>query len=274
MFHPARTGLIAVLIALALPTLLWAGFSAKDLVSAERTMWSLVNVERGHTGLAPLEYDDLLAGVARAQSQDMLKRRFFSHTNPDKEGPGDRAVRIHPELIARIGENLHHVMITPGFELSEKMGLDQITRDGMASLMKSPGHRANILNSDYDHVGIGYAASEEEVYITQVFGEEVCLLDSSPPRAWSRDSSLTLSGRLLASHPLSALAAFLKVPDPNAEYPYGKGAVSVGGKYLDAEPLPDRRFRLRFKLDAGQGEYQLMLGRGERLIPGPVIRVK
>jgi hypothetical protein len=85
---------------------------------------------------------------------------------------------------------------------------------------------------------------------------------------------LILSGRLLASYPLSALAAFLKVPDPNAEYPYGKGAVSVGGKYLDAEPLPDRRFRLRVKLDAGQGEYQLMLGRGERLIPGPVIRVK
>jgi uncharacterized protein YkwD len=274
MFHPARTGLIAALIALALPTLLWAGFSAKDLALAERTMAQLLNVERGHTGLPSLEYDDLLADIARAQSEDMLKRHFFSHTNPDKEGPGDRAVRIHPELIARIGENLHHVMITPGFELSEKMGLDQITRDGMASLMKSPGHRANILSPGYDHVGIGYAASEEEVYITQVFGEEICLLDSPPPKSWSLDSSLILSGRLLAAYPLAQFAAFLAVPDPKAVYPFGKGKETIGGKFLKVETLTDRRFRLRFKLDAGQGDYQLMLGREEKLIPGPVIRVK
>jgi uncharacterized protein YkwD len=274
MFRPARTGLIAALIALALPTLLWAGFSAKDLATAERTMGTLVNVERGHTGLPALEYDDLLAGVARAHSEDMLKRQFFSHTNPEKEGPGDRAVRIHPELIARIGENLHHVMITPGFELSEKMGLDQITRDGMASLMKSPGHRANILSPGYTHIGIGYSASEEEVCITQVFGEEICLLDSPPPKSWPRDSSLILSGRLLAAHPLAQFAAFLAVPDPKAEYPYGKGRMTIGGRFLAVEPLSDRRFRLRFKLDADRGDYQLMLGREDKLIPGPVIRMK
>ncbi len=274
MFRPARTGLFAVLIALALSTLLQAGFSAKDLALAERAMGKLLNVERGHTGLAPLEYDELLAEVARAHSQDMLKRRFFSHANPEGESPGDRAVRIHPELIARIGENLHHVMITPGFELSEKMGLDQITRDGMASLMKSPGHRANILATGYDHVGIGYATSEEEVYITQVFGEEICLLDSSPSKAWPRDSALVLAGRLIAGHPLAKLSVFLKVPDPAAEYPYGKGRMTIGGRFLTVEPLSDRRFRLRLKLDADRGDYQLMLGREERLIPGPVIRAR
>ena len=274
MFHPARSGLIAAFIALALPTLLQAGFQAKDLATAERTMGALLNVERGHTGLAPLEYDDLLAGVARAHSEDMLKRQFFSHTNPDKEGPGDRAVRIHPELIARIGENLHHVMITPGFELSEKMGLDQITRDGMASLMKSPGHRANILSPGYTHIGIGYASSEEEVCITQVFGEEICLLDSPPPKSWPRDSSLFLSGRLLAAYSLAQFAAFLTVPDPKAVYPFGKGKESIGGQFLKVETLTDRRFRIPVSLDAGAGDYQLMLGREEKLIPGPVIRAK
>jgi len=274
MRYVSRPGLLSVFFILSLPALLWAGFSSKDLAAAERTMGSLLNVERGHTGLPALEYDELLAEVARAHSEDMLKRHFFSHTNPDRESPGDRAVRRHPELVARIGENIHHVMITPGFELSQNMGLDQITQNGMASLMKSPPHRANILNTTYDHVGIGYAASEEEVYITQVFGEEVCILDSSPPRAWPRDSSLSIAGRILAAYPLNLLAAFLKVPDPNAAFDYGKGKQTVGGRFLKVETLTDRRFRFKAQLDAGPGDYQLMLGREERLIPGPILRVK
>lgn len=274
MRYAARPGLLSVFFILFLPALLWAGFSSKDLAAAERTMGSLLNVERGHTGLPALEYDELLAEVARAHSEDMLKRHFFSHTNPDRESPGNRAVRHHPELVAGIGENIHHVMITPGFELSQNMGLDQITKNGMASLMKSPPHRANILNTTYDHVGIGYAASEEEVYITQVFGEEVCILDSSPPRAWPRDSILVLTGRLLAAYPLAQFAAFLTVPDPKAKYPFGKGQETVGGKFLKVETLTDRRFRISLRLDAGPGDYQLMLGREDKLIPGPVIRVK
>lgn len=274
MFHPARRGLILAVIALALPALLWAGFKDKDLASNERFLGQLVNVERGHQGLPTLTYDEMLAELARAQSRDMLSRHFFSHTNPDKEGPGERAVRIHPELIARIGENLHHVMITPGYELSENMSLDQITQNAIASLMKSPGHRANILSPDYDHIGVGYAASEDEVLITQTFAEEVCLLDTIPPKSWPRDSVLTLSGRVLGSFPLHQLSAFLKVPDPQAKYAFGKGQETVGGKFLSVEETSGLRFRLKVKLDAGPGEYQVMLGREQRLIPGPIIRVK
>jgi len=273
MIRRPWSALVFVLLLLS-PSVVRAEFPAKDLALAERTMGKLVNVERGHSGLAPLEYDDLLAEVARAHSKDMLRRRFFSHTNPDKEGPGDRALRLHPELVARIGENIHHVMITPGFDLSEKIGLEQITREAMESLMKSPGHRANILSPGYTYTGIGYAASEEDVYITQTFAEEVCLLDTAPPKAWPQDSALTLQGRLIADYPLARFAAFLAVPDPQAEFAYGKGRVTVGGKFLKVEPLSDRRFQLSFKLDAGKGDYQLMLGREEKLMPGPVLRVK
>lgn len=273
MFRRLSRVLVLSLIFLS-PFAVRAEFPEKDLAASERTMGKLVNVERGHSGLAPLEYDDLLAEVARAHSRDMLQRRFFAHTNPDQESPGDRAVRLHPELAARVGENIHHVMITPGFDLSEKIGLEQITREAMESLMKSPGHRANILSPGYDHVGIGYAASEENVYITQVFGEEICLLDTTPPRAWPRDSALTLRGRLIADYPLAKFAAFLKVPDPQAEFAYGKGRVTVGGKFLKVETLSDRRFQLSFKLDAERGDYQLMLGREEKLIPGPIIKTK
>lgn len=38
------------------------------------------------------------------------------------------------------------------------------------SWMNSPGHRANILNPDYDRAGIGVAVdAEEAVYATQNF---------------------------------------------------------------------------------------------------------
>ena len=274
MFRHARTGLIFNLVALALPALLWAGFQDKDLASNERFLGQLVNVERGHQGLPTLTYDEMLADLARAQSRDMLLRHFFSHANPDGEGPSERALRLHPELVARIGENLHHVMITPGYELSENMSLDQITQNAIAALMKSPPHRANILSPDYDHIGAGYAASEDEVLITQTFAEEICLLDSAPPKDMLRDGTLFLTGRLFASFPPNRFAVFLKVPDPKATYSLEKGKETVGGRFLDVEVKPDLRFRVMVSLDAGPGEYQVMMGREERLIPGPVIMVR
>jgi uncharacterized protein YkwD len=41
----------------------------------------------------------------------------------------------------------------------------------MATLMASPGHRQNILDPRYSHLGVGVAARGREVRATQVFGQ-------------------------------------------------------------------------------------------------------
>ena len=102
-------------------------------------MLGLVNMERRKRGLKPLVADPELVPVARAHSQDMFARGYFSHYTPEGKDPFDRmkAAKIRYQAA---GENL---------ALGQTL---KICHDG---LMNSPGHRANILNPAYGRLGVG-----------------------------------------------------------------------------------------------------------------------
>lgn len=122
--------------------------------TGEQQMLNLVNNERAKVGIAPLVWDDAAADVARAHSEDMFKRGYFSHYSPEGKDVGDRlnAAGI-PYIYA--GENL---ALAPNIERAH---------DG---LMNSQGHRRNILDPAFNKIGIG--ALNGGVYsemITQVF---------------------------------------------------------------------------------------------------------
>jgi len=105
----------------------------------ERKMLDLVNQERTKRGLKPLQWDPELVPVARAHSQDMFSRGYFSHYTLEGKDPFDRMKAAGIKYYSA-GENL-----ALGPTLS-------ICHEG---LMNSPGHRANILNPTYGRVGIG-----------------------------------------------------------------------------------------------------------------------
>lgn len=106
---------------------------------AEQEMFRDVNTERSKQGLPPLAFDNKLGDVARAHSQDMLQRGYFSHYTPEGKSPFDRmeAAGIDYQYA---GENL---------------ALAPTTTLAMQGLMNSPGHRANILNPNFHAIGIG-----------------------------------------------------------------------------------------------------------------------
>lgn len=105
----------------------------------EAKMLELVNAERRAAGLQLLRADPAMAQVARAHSRDMFARGYFSHVAPDGKTLGDR-VRVAKIPFVAAGENL---ALGPTL---------QVCHDG---LMKSPGHRANILHSSFGRLGIG-----------------------------------------------------------------------------------------------------------------------
>jgi len=105
----------------------------------EVKMINLVNKERTSRGLSPLKADPELTEVARAHSKDMFVRGYFSHITPDGKDPFDR-MRADGIKFLTAGENI---------ALAQSL---TIAHNG---LMNSPGHRANILNPAYGHVGIG-----------------------------------------------------------------------------------------------------------------------
>ncbi len=106
---------------------------------SEKMMRDLVNQERAKIGLSPLFIDTKMVNVARDYSRDMFTRRFFSHVSPDGEDASDRLA--HGGVVfVHAGENLAYA---PDVTTAH---------DG---LMKSDGHRVNILDRRYRRIGIG-----------------------------------------------------------------------------------------------------------------------
>ena len=118
----------------------------------EREVVRLVNVERAKAGLSPLEYDWQLSRVARYKSEDMQKNKYFSHTSPTYGSPFNM-MKSFGISYKTAGENIAKGYQTPSAVV-----------DGW---MNSKGHRANILNSSFTHIGVGYVASGN--YWTQMF---------------------------------------------------------------------------------------------------------
>ena len=110
-----------------------------QLTAEEQLMFDLVNEERADKGIGPLEIDMELVELARKKSQDMVDLGYFSHQSPTYGSPFDMLREAGVNYV-RAGENI--------------AGAPQTER-AHVNLMNSPGHRANILNSSYTHIGIG-----------------------------------------------------------------------------------------------------------------------
>ena len=118
----------------------------------EREVVRLVNLERAKAGLSELEYDWQLSRVARYKSEDMQKKGYFSHTSPTYGSPFDM-MKSFGIKYKSAGEN-----IAKGYKTPEAV---------VKGWMNSSGHRANILNKSFTHIGVGYVAYGD--YWTQMF---------------------------------------------------------------------------------------------------------
>lgn len=120
----------------------FADLPAQD-EAMERLILKLVNRERTTRKLAPLLWSDALAQAARRHSADMASHDFFDHTSSDKS---DYRARIDATCYAwsTIGENIGGGNKGDAAQMVE-------------GWMRSPPHRASILNPDYTEVGVGYA---------------------------------------------------------------------------------------------------------------------
>jgi uncharacterized YkwD family protein len=119
----------------------------------ESTMFKLVNEERAKEGLPALKLHEKLGAVARFKSQDMKDNNYFSHTSPTYGSPSD-LLKYFDISWRAFGENL---------------ALHSSAEKAHAALMNSAGHRANILNANFTHVGIGMVQGSQGQYYTQIF---------------------------------------------------------------------------------------------------------
>lgn len=130
----------------------------------ERRCFDLTNLQRTRGRLRPLAADAALSDAARRHSEDMLRRRFFAHINPDRQSPEDRIAAATRRPVASSAENLW-------MRSGTAAGTSPVVtiEDAVVQLMSSPAHRRNIMNAVYTHLGIGVAATDSELRIAQIF---------------------------------------------------------------------------------------------------------
>ena len=145
---------VAALVAPVAPMRVQA---AVDVAAAEAQFLDLLNADRTAAGMPVLQSDSQLMDIARWRSEDMVARNFFSH---DLGGFSiGRVLRDRQIPFARAGENL----VSNTFDERSTVARAQ------AELMKSASHRENILNPDFDLVGVGIASSNGRTVFTQIF---------------------------------------------------------------------------------------------------------
>lgn len=119
--------------------------SAGTLSAYEQKVVTLTNQERAKQGLPALQVDSALSKVAKAKSQDMYNANYFSHTSPTYGSPFDMMKQFGISY-RTAGENIAMGQKTP--------------EEVVQAWMNSAGHRANILNKTYTHIGVGYVAGK------------------------------------------------------------------------------------------------------------------
>jgi len=124
----------------------------KEQASVEQEVVKLVNAERAKAGLAALQEDWELSRVANYKSQDMHDKKYFDHTSPTYGTPFTMMKNFGISYQSA-GENI---------AMGQRSAQEVVT-----AWMNSDGHRANILNKNYTHIGIGYVADGN--YWTQMF---------------------------------------------------------------------------------------------------------
>jgi uncharacterized protein YkwD len=124
-------------------------------IQVEQQLLALANQSRQQVGAPPLTLDAGLSQAARIHAQAMLEARQLSHQFDGQPSLQQRLAATTDLHLDQEGENV---------------ALDYDAEHGHEHLMLSPPHRANLLNSAYNVVGLGVVRSGDRLYIVEDFG--------------------------------------------------------------------------------------------------------
>jgi uncharacterized protein YkwD len=144
------------------PTNPWAtvprpphGVSAPYDSKAELQLLDLANQARAEAGLAPLQSDEGLTRAARKHSELMASRKELSHDLPGEPALPQRLAATSTQQFSAEGENV---------------GLAPSAAEVHRGFMRSPHHRENLLNPDYNVAGFAVVRNGSTIYVTEDFG--------------------------------------------------------------------------------------------------------
>ena len=120
-------------------------------------MVDMINQERTAAGVSPLKVDLRLASVAQAKANDLKANNYFAHISPVYGSPW--------AMMQQVGLNVQWA--------GENIAGNDSVGGAMAAFMQDPGHRANILDPRFTHVGVGiaYGSAYGNLYVQEFLQE-------------------------------------------------------------------------------------------------------
>ena len=130
---------------------------------AEKEIIRLINKERTERGLPALATDERLTRAARTHTELMVKRHELSHRLTDEAVLRER-VAVTGLAFDAAGENVAY---------------DANVEHAHVEFMHSPGHRANILQTRFNSVGVGIVHSGSLIWVTEDFAQRMGVTTAS-----------------------------------------------------------------------------------------------
>ena len=141
---------------LSLPFTAWAQTpQAQGTEIIERDLFDYANHERSAQGLPALRWNNALASAARKHAAVMAQKGSLSH-----QFPGEAS------LPGRAGQSGAHFVW-----LSENVAQGPSAQVIHAEWVKSPNHRANLLDRDMDSIGIAVAQRDGQWFAVEDFSK-------------------------------------------------------------------------------------------------------
>jgi hypothetical protein len=199
--------LIIILRLSLLPFFLYFPKTAFFAAITKSVLIELTNQTRKSFGLSALKENPKLTQSAYLKAEDMLGKDYFSHQSPEGIWPWDWLKRVSYNY-SLAGENL-----AIGFLDSEEVH---------QAWLNSSSHKANILNPNYQEIGIAVSKGEfegnEVAVVVQLFGSpEVLAKEEEKPKTEISEKPLEKSAETIGE--TEVLPAEISFPPPEPPLP-------------------------------------------------------
>jgi len=144
----AAVGMVGIMLC-------WMAYASTFALRMERDLFASVNQARRAQGLPPLRWDESLATAARRHAEVMADH-----------GSAQHGFAGEPSLSVRVKQAGVHFKW-----LSENVFQGPTTEFIHTGFMKSPPHRANILDRDMDSIGVGVVERDGQFFAVEDFSQ-------------------------------------------------------------------------------------------------------
>ena len=152
---------------------------ATELSAIFDDLLAVTNRVRADNGISSVKFSYKLGQAAQGHAEDMAEQNYFAHHSPDNSSTIASRIEATGYKFSLAAENL-------------AAGYDSAT-DVVTAWLNSPGHRENLLNSDYTDVGFGLFFDSDPGVSPQATFENYWVQDFGRPTDGNTDTATAYS---------------------------------------------------------------------------------